>query len=229
MLFIDTETSGWPKDWHKPYSAKGNWPYIVQVAWLIYTKDGKEIKSENHFINDNDFTIAAAAEKIHSITREFLLHNGKSRKTVMQILFEDLQKYRPLVIGYFVQLDYHMLSAGFYRAGMENPLEELPTFCVMKATTTYFHSFYRKYPALDQLYEMLFQTPLKHHHDALADASATARCFFELVKQGSINEKIIVEQQIVENEGKQRDHTVQLIIFFLVILILMVIIYLYYV
>ncbi len=52
LLFIDTETSGLPKKWGLPYSAKNNWPFSVQIAWVIYTKEGQKVKQENHFIKE---------------------------------------------------------------------------------------------------------------------------------------------------------------------------------
>lgn len=228
LLFVDTETSGLPKDWKKPYSKKGNWPHIVQVAWVIYTKDGNEVKAENHFINNDDFRITAASQKIHGITPELLLKNGKSRKTVMKFLSEDLQKYQPLVVGYFMQLDFHMLGVGFYRSGMENPLKELPTFCAMKASASYSHFPYRKYLGLKELYTKLFQTPLLHQHDAMVDARATARCFFELVKKGVIDDETIAQQQIPEDKAKIVGKIGILAMIFLVISILVFCLYLYF-
>jgi len=52
LLFIDTETSGLPKKWNKPYDTLGNWPHAVQVAWLVYSESGELIKEENFYIRD---------------------------------------------------------------------------------------------------------------------------------------------------------------------------------
>ncbi|MEQ9442383.1 MAG: 3'-5' exonuclease [Cyclobacteriaceae bacterium] len=195
LLFVDTETSGWPKNWHQSYAAEGNWPHVVQAAWMIYTKDGRVVKTENHFISNDDFSISPTSQQIHGISQEFRLAQGKSRKIVLNTLHQDLLQYQPLVIGYFTQLDYHMLSAEFYRLRMDNPLEKLPVFCVMKSAALYSYFPSRKYLSLDRLYEKLFQTPLREHHDALVDTQATARCFFALRQQGRINDKIIARQQ----------------------------------
>ncbi len=203
VLFVDTETSGLPKDWKKPYSASGVWPSILQIAWIIYTREGKPIKTENHFIHDPTYQISPSSEKIHGITREFLEEHGERRKKVMRLLFKDLQQYRPLVVGYFMKLDFHMLSAGFYRSGLTNPLKKLPTFCLMKVTAPYCRVPSRQYLRLDELYLYLFHRPLQHHHDAMADAQATAQCFFTLEKKGDIDRNKIVSQQSVEKETKK--------------------------
>ena len=195
ILFIDTETSGLPKNWNAPYSQKGNWPFIVQVAWVIYTHTGKLIKTENHYIRDSDYEISESAQEIHGIDSEFLREKGKERREVMGLLQHDLLKYVPLVVGHFMLLDYHMLGVGFYRAGIENPVPDLPTFCTMELSATFLSSSHKKHLKLGELYERLFGQPLEKQHDALTDALATAECFLELRKRGDITEKIILEQQ----------------------------------
>jgi len=44
-----------------------------------------------------------------------------------------------------------------------------------------------KWPKLIELHEKLFNEPFANAHDAMADISATRRCFFEL-----INKEIII-------------------------------------
>lgn len=195
LLFVDTETSGLPQDWHKPYSAEGNWPYIVQVAWIIYTRDGKEVKRENHFIKNTDYKISDISREIHGISDQFLDEHGKERKEVMQLMYNDLLHYQPLMVGHFMQLDYHMLGLGFYRAGLDNPLKQLPTFCTMMLTKDFVQAPGHKYLRLHELYLRLFRQPLQQHHNALVDAGATASCFFELWKRGELNEQMIIKQQ----------------------------------
>ena len=195
LLFIDTEASGLPQDWNKPYSEKGNWPFCVQIAWVIFTKDGHEIKHENHFIKENDFKISASATKIHGITQSFLRENGQSRIEVIESLYHDLIKYQPLVIGHFMEFDYNMIGVDFYRTGIENPIKKEMTFCTMRATTHMVKNPVHKFFKLGELYEALFHTKLYHQHNALVDAKATAACFFELVKRGEVTDEIIALQQ----------------------------------
>ena len=195
LLFVDTETSGLPKDWNLPYSAKGNWPHIVQVAWEVYTRDGQKIKAENFYITASDYEIHPISQRIHGISEDFLQNNGLPRNTVMQHLHDDLLQFKPLVVGHFMQLDFHMLGLGFYRAGLDNPLEELPTFCTMLATSHFIRESRQRHMRLGELYMRLFQEPLQNEHDASVDANATARCFFELWRKGDINEQTIALQQ----------------------------------
>ncbi|WP_299759185.1 3'-5' exonuclease [uncultured Pontibacter sp.] len=195
ILFIDTETTGKPLSWDAPYSDAKNWPYSVQIAWVIYTKEGQELKSENHYINEPEQEVSETSASIHSITKEFLEANGKDRKHVLQLLAQDLEQYQPLVVGHFMQLDYHMLGVGFHRANLQNPLPQLPTFCTMNATASFWLKPWQSFLRLGELYERLFQEPLEQQHDAAVDARATAACFFKLVEQGDISDTTILQQQ----------------------------------
>jgi DNA polymerase-3 subunit epsilon len=195
LLFIDTETSGLPHKWDVPYADQENWPFSVQIAWVIYSQDGKEIKKENHYINDDDFEISSVAYGIHGISKDFLRQHGKSRRVILQQLATDLAQYNPLVVAHFMQLDFHMIGADFYRLGQANLLQEYPRFCTLLATTKYVSNPKSKYLRLDRLYFILFQEDLQNQHEALADATATAACFFEMVKLGDIDQEMINAQQ----------------------------------
>ena len=195
FLFVDTETSGLPKKWNQPYWVKGNWPYSVQIAWLIFDKSGAEVKRENFYIGDEDFDIQPASIKIHGITREFLKQNGTKRKKVMNKLAYDIRKYRPLLVGHFMELDYHVLGADFYRSQVDNPMKKLPLFCTMLASEIFVKNPQSKFFRLPQLHEHLFDQGVDNIHDALTDAEITAKCFFELKKRGTITDTSIAIQQ----------------------------------
>jgi DNA polymerase-3 subunit epsilon len=202
LLFIDTETSGLPQKWHLPYSDQDNWPYAVQIAWVIYSKAGQLLKKESHYIQDQDFDISPAAFRIHGINRDFLLRHGESRQEIMRLLAADLVQYQPLVVAHFMQLDYHMLGADFYRTGLENPLEKLPLFCTMQATAPYVSNPRAKFLRLNRLYYILFHREMAQQHEALADAQATADCFFEMLRLGDIDDQQIIKQQAIWKKRK---------------------------
>ncbi|WP_157807207.1 3'-5' exonuclease [Hymenobacter chitinivorans] len=201
MLFVDTETSGIPQDWSQPYSVLGNWPHIAQLAWVVYSREGQEVKAENHYILSSDYDVSAASVRVHGLTREFLLAHGRPRHEVLHRLFQDLLRYEPLVVAHFMKLDFHMLGVGFYRAGLENPLEVLPTFCTMLPTGSFVRNGPQRYLRLGELHERLFREPLARQHDALVDAYATARCFFELRRLGDITDEVIAAQAPFQRPG----------------------------
>lgn len=187
LLFIDTEASGLPKNWSEPYSKTNNWPHAVQVSWLIYSKAGEKIKEENHYICNNDFEIAPSALAVHGLTKDFLQQTGKLRSELLAMLSADLLQYQPTIVGHFMELDYRIIGADYYRESMQNPMEQLPTFCIMKASKHLQQNPEKKFLRLGNLYELLFKQPLLSQHNALVDASATAECFFELVKRKEIS------------------------------------------
>lgn len=226
LLFIDTEASGLPKKWHLPYASPGNWPDAVQVSWLIFKKDGEKIKEENLYISNDDFDISASALRIHGLTKAFLQEKGMLRKQVLSMLSSDLKKYHPMVVGHFIELDYHILSAGYSKEGMGNPMENLPVFCIMKASKHLQQNPHSKYLRLGDLYELLFKKPLLHQHNALVDAAATADCFFELVKRNEI--KSYSQPAIVFPQAEKISHRFAWVIAILIILLSVLLIAFYY-
>lgn len=193
-LFIDTETSGLPLNWKRPYSDDNNWPHALQISWLIYDAQRNLVKQQDHYIQSDGIAITAAASEIHQLSPEFLAANGKPAKQVMQLLADDLLQYKPMVIGHFLRLDYYVLGAGFYRLGMDNPLNQLPVFCTMVATTQLEHRPLVRHLRLGELYQMLFNIQLNDEHNAFNDAEAAAKCFFELRDRGEILGKTIAQQ-----------------------------------
>lgn len=215
LLFVDTEASGLPINWELPYSAEGNWPSAVQISWLIYTRNGEEIKREDHYILNSDFIITPKAMEIHGINPGFLAVKGEPRNDIMQMLANDLLEYKPLVVGHFIELDYHILSADFYRAGIANPLVNLPLFCTMIATTQLIWTPMPKSLLLGDLFAFLFYKPLEKQHNALADAKAAADCYFELMKRGEISDSLVARQQQLNSFKKLKSmsgHILQLAI-----------------
>ena len=216
LLFIDTEASGLPKKWYLPYSEPGNWPHVVQVSWIIYHKDGQKVSEQNHFINDDDFTISATALRIHGLNKVFLKQHGIPKNKVLKMLSEDLATYQPMIIGHFLELDYHIIGAEYWRTGMPNPMEQLPTFCIMMASKHLQQNPQCKYLRLGDLYSLLFKKQLSNQHDALADAAATADCFFELVKRNEIESFDQPPIQLQEEE-KMSDLFGWIIVFLIII------------
>jgi len=222
ILFIDTETSGIPKNWNAPYFDDGAWPHVVQIAWEIFSQDGTRIKSENHYIQAVDFQVDPASVKVHGLDERFLNENGEKRADVFRALASDLAQYQPLIVGHFVEFDNHMMEMGFRRAGLEYPGRDLPKFCTMTAGRIYGSRFYRpRSLRLDELYAVLFQKPLENHHDAQTDARATADCFFEMLKKGDIARESISAQ--ASAPAREKNYALFWVILFFILFIITII------
>lgn len=196
ILFIDTETSDIPKRWNAPARQVQKWPYILQISWLIYTSDGELVKSENHYIRTGKIRINKQSQRLHGITNGMLEELGEERREVIGRLAADFIHYAPLVVGHFLEFDKKMLDVGFYRAGLENVSASLKTFCTMRFSKSVQPAYVNKSGMrLSEFYAYLFGAEQPQQHDALGDASATAKVFFELVNRGLINSEVIDKQQ----------------------------------
>jgi len=192
LLFVDTETTGLPSNWDKPYAAERNWPYVAQLAWLVYTQEGELVKSENHYLRIPAGSMKPRALAIHGLTPAFLEEQGEDRAAIMQRFYQDLLTYHPLVVGHYMRLDFHMIGVELHRAGLPNALAELPTACTMKTSQRQAQVVQRNFLRLGELHEQLFQEPMPRQHNAQTDAEATARCFFELRRLGDLNDDVIL-------------------------------------
>ncbi len=93
LLFIDTEATDLPKDWTKPFDAPGNWPYAVQISWVIYDKHRVEVKREDHYINiGKGVEITDAAFKIHGISPAYVADLKKSG--ISNLSADDLMSFK---------------------------------------------------------------------------------------------------------------------------------------
>ncbi len=217
ILFIDTETSGMPHRWSVSTSKTHKWPYILQIAWLIYTREGGKIQFRNFYINTGRIEIEEEALNLHGITHEILEDQGIKRKKVMKLLSKDLEKYQPLIVGHFLEFDKRMIEVGFTRAKVKQNFAHLPKFCTMvfskKLRTA---SFTPKFMRLNELHQHLFGIGLSVQHNALSDALATKECFFALRKRGLLSENEIEQQQAYfKRNSLQQQRTLKVVFTFL--------------
>ena len=207
ILFVDTETSDMPIHWDAPVSDLQYWPFIIQLSWVIFNNEGQFIKEEDHYIYSSDIQIKQSAFEVHGISLEFLKVNGESREEVILQFYQDLKKYKPLIVAHFAKLDINMLGVGFERIGFENIIDDYPVYCTMLGTSKYNDYPNKYYPALDELYFSLFKKRLENYHNAIVDARATAACFFELLKKGEITDEHILAQQLEYKSAKEKKWT----------------------
>ena len=83
-VFFDTETTGLPRNWKAPVTDLDNWPRLVQLAWLVFDKDGNELAFADHIVRPDGFTIPKDASDVHRITTERALAEGEALLSVME-------------------------------------------------------------------------------------------------------------------------------------------------
>lgn len=185
-LVVDTETHDLPRDWRAPLSDLSNWPRIIQAAWLEYDASGRETGRFSGLVRPEGFSISPGAQQIHGISTAEARKLGLPLLTVLGQLAEALARAR-LVIAHNIEFDATVISAEYLRAGQRDPLAKARKLCTMKQSAAYCDipgKYGPKWPKLEELHHHLFARSLGAAHDALVDAEACARCFFELKRLG---------------------------------------------
>ena len=84
FLTFDTETTGLPKNFNAPVSESENWPRLVQLAWQLNDNNGRLISVNSHIIKPDGYSIPYNSEKIHGISTEIALKEGKKLAALIE-------------------------------------------------------------------------------------------------------------------------------------------------
>lgn len=187
-LFFDTETTGLPRSWNAPVTALDNWPRLVQLAYMAYDGDGGLIAAVDTIIKPQGFTIPVESSRIHGITTERALAEGRDLVSVLRDFKALLDPARYLV-AHNMSFDEKILGAEFLRNGLPDIPAAKYKICTMHSTTEFCaipgpRGY--KWPKLTELHRKLFNKDFSEAHNAAADIAATAKCFWELKEQGII-------------------------------------------
>ena len=185
IFFFDTETTGLPRNWQAPITDIDNWPHIVQIAYEIYTEDGRFYKKENFIIKPVGFIIPEESSKIHKISHEYALINGVEIGTVLNIIQKDIS-YCDIIVAHNIDFDFSVLACECYRNNRKNFLVDKRQICTMKNTLEFCQissNYGYKWPTLKELHFKLFNEDFSDAHDASVDIEITIKCFWSLVEK----------------------------------------------
>ncbi|HAI00039.1 MAG TPA: DNA polymerase III subunit alpha, partial [Flavobacteriales bacterium] len=187
ILIYDTETTGLPRDWNAPITDGDNWPRLVQLAWQLHDPRGKLLSRGNRIVQPDGFTIPFNSTKIHGITTARAQEEGLPLDQVMEEFMADAAQ-ATYVMGHNIGFDVNVAGAELVRLGQapagltEKALidskDEGTEFCAIPGG----RGGKFKWPTLTELHQKLFGEGFGDAHDAAYDVSATARCFFEMVR-----------------------------------------------
>jgi len=183
-LFFDTETSGLPRAWSAPPSDAGNWPRLVQIAWVACDALGQQLRSQEYLIKPEGFKIAREATQLHGITTDIALRDGVDLGPVLEEFSAAVRASRVLV-AHNLDFDQRVVQAELHRAQMADAFARKKRICTMKETADYCQlpgKYGYKWPSLAELHRKLFGASFVGAHGALADTEACMRCFFQLRK-----------------------------------------------
>lgn len=97
------------------------WPRLVQLAYLLFGKNGNKISGVDHIIKPNGFTIPADASKIHGISTEKANKEGKELLTVLKD-FQSLINQAEHLVAHNMSFDEKIVGAEFLRNKIQDSI-----------------------------------------------------------------------------------------------------------
>ena len=199
-IFIDTETTGVPIDYNAPASNTRNWPRLVQLGWIVTDEEGNVLSQGNEIVKPEGFVIPADAAQVHGITTEKAQRDGKPLREVIEAFLKDARQTKCFV-GHNISFDQKVVGAELYRLGIPDTISTAKSRCTMQEGKDFCKipgSYGYKWPKLQELYRKLFGCDFEDAHDAMADITATKKCFFEILKR---NATVDTVAQTAKNKG----------------------------
>ena len=196
ILFFDTETSGFIRKALSPDDPEQAW--CIQIGALLATEE-EQLDELNLLIKPVGRYMHPKAEEIHGISIEYAEENGLPEVEVAE-KFGLLLRQADKIVCHNYDFDWkyvvHMMERNVDNLSDEARSAfylDLPSQCTMKdkAVVKFCNLKNKanrpKWPKLIELHDILFDESFDGAHDAFADITATARCYFELVKLNVIN------------------------------------------
>lgn len=187
FLIFDTETTGLPKNYKGSIYDSENWPYIVQLSYILFDcTQNKIIRNVNDIIKVKN--IPASSTEIHQITQEISDTKGILIKEALN-RFNKMAKQATRLIAHNIQFDKKLIIVESIRNKIASVFVNKPTlYCTMKTTIELCKiekewsdgTKYYKYPTLSELHYYLFSTMPKGTHNAQNDILICLRCYYYL-------------------------------------------------
>jgi len=195
-IVFDTETTGLPLNRYSSIYKTNEWPYIIQLSYMVYDENTHEIISDinDYILIDDKIEITNESYEKHGITRVHLKENGIP-------IVEALTKFKKymeschVVVGHNVSFDKRMVLVECIRHKIQLNMKE--TFCTMKNSVDLCQfeaknkegETYYKYPKLEELHYYLFSHNIKNLHDASVDILVCLRCYIKIIYDIDITKK----------------------------------------
>lgn len=183
VLCFDTETTGLPI---RKQNGEKEFPYIVQISWMIYDTDEGYIPTRYDTIISlpKEVEIHEKSISIHGITKQKSNRYGIPIEIALEHFIDDMKTVNK-VVAHNISFDRSMIQAECKRHDIEDPFQHIPLHrqeCTMRSNITFCDLPKRKFPKLIELHEKLFPDDhllLNHDalHDSFADVMLTLRCY----------------------------------------------------
>jgi DNA polymerase III epsilon subunit-like protein len=201
ILCFDTETTGLPPRSPPSFTNISEWPYIVQLGFILYDTDVHKIIIKHDFIvdvNEQTVIIPESSSKIHGITNRMCAEQGIPIYNVLNCFLYCLRKC-DILVAHNLEFDWNMINAEILRqlimekSKLERDLvKNVPSvikYCTMKNSVDLcnieaFNKMtgekYFKFPKQEELHNVLFNTIPNNLHNAFNDVLVCMRCFYKL-------------------------------------------------
>ena len=190
-LTFDTETTGLPRDRRGSISDSSNWPYTLQLSWMLYDDDMNCLSgSDDIILVDESVAISDESIGIHGITRAKCRRDGIPIDVAIH-KFQVALREADVVIAHNLDFDKRQLMAECSRNNLRHEFyNSKGYYCTMKrgidickieATNPTTGRTYYRYPKLPALHEKLFGASPRGTHDALVDILVCFRCYYKMV------------------------------------------------
>jgi len=195
ILFFDTETTGLP-NFKKPYDDPTQ-PKMLQLGAILATHDGDIIDSFASLVKIGDHYMHPMAQAAHGISRDKANSEGIDPAEAFS-RFYDMAMSAEVLACHNFNFDIKLIHITGHQVKdtlddfdlMLDEISDLPYYCTMQSTIKFCNLPFpsgrkgQKFPKLEELHRILFQEDFSGAHDAMADVTATVRCYFELKKLG---------------------------------------------
>ena len=191
VLVFDTETTVLPPK-NTPTNRTDSWPHIVQLSWVIYNDETKQVEEEKDFIISlgTHIPISPESTAIHGITSEISRTRGVSIDVAL-FDFKMAANRCGRMVAHNIEFDKNMLIVEFYRARIFNSVFPPTEYCTMKKGTPICNLVKTwndgrtslKFPKLVELYHGLFgaDAPAPEGlHNAKVDVDVCLKCYVKM-------------------------------------------------
>ena len=196
-MVFDTETTGLPKSRNSYVTDTEEFPYIVQLSYIVYDMSSNELCciSDSIIKLDEQIDIPIESENIHCISKSISREKGVPIKDVLLKFIRDLEDCH-ILVAHNIEFDVNMVTVELIRLNRLTDTEEIneayavfsaaqkcctmienKTMCNIVAKTKAGRE-YVKYPSLTELHQTIFNRVPNYMHNSLNDILICLRCFY---------------------------------------------------
>jgi len=196
VICFDTETTGLPEKRNTSIYETSKWPNIVQLSFMVYDDETKEIVEEYDEIIkiDESIDLTPKSVEIHGISRDIIRQRGIPIVDALNAFKRALNSC-DLCVGHNISFDKRLLIVEAIRNkgfdSTDNSYVQFQfknEFCTMLKSVEVCRieklrgdgTIYFKYPTLLELHNHLFKKIPNNAHNSKVDVLICLRCYCKL-------------------------------------------------